>query len=275
MDILFLGGDKRYKYMMVNLSTSCNVSQIGFDISIDNIHNLSLDALTLSDFDVVLFPISGINDYMEIKTETGNIVLPKSIFDNLDENTLFFTGLKTPKLMELIPKKQIISFLDNEEVKAVNDELTIDGTIDEVRDRKNDRICILGYGNLGKKLYQRLTRAGIKTFVISRPKEEIYADKVQNFYPLSSQNIIEVFKVSDIAINTIPCNIIPEEAISNNYVPYILDIASFPYGIDKDIVKKYNGNIKYHLYLGIPSKFAPKEASDILLKVLKEVTYIK
>ncbi len=146
----------------------------------------------------------------------------------------------------------------------------MNGVIDDIKNRKNDCICILGYGTLGKMLYLKLKNAGIKTYVISRPKKEIYSDKVKNFYPLSSQNIIEVFRIADIIINTIPFNIIPEEALKTNKVPYILDIASFPYGINQDIINKYKNSIEYNLYLGIPSIFAPKEASDILLKILKK-----
>lgn len=275
MNILFLGGDKRYKYMMSDLSEDCMVSQIGFDFSFSNVYEESLESLDLSKFDVILFPISGINDNMEIKSEKGNIILEKSLFKDLSKDTLVFTGLKTKKLLELIPEEQIISFLDNEDVKNVNDSLTVDGTIDDIRDRKHDTVCILGYGKLGKELYLRLSSSGIKTFVISRPKELIYNDKVKNFHPLNSQNIIEVFKLCDIVINTIPCNIIPEEAISCEYVPYILDIASFPYGIDQEIIQKYKGKVRYNLYLGIPSKFAPKEASEILLKVLRKVIDVK
>ena len=146
----------------------------------------------------------------------------------------------------------------------------MNGVIDDIKNRKNDSICILGYGTLGKMLYLRLKNAGIKTYVISRPKKEIYSDKVENFYPLSSQNIIEVFRIADIIINTIPFNIIPEEALNSNNVPYILDIASFPYGINQDIINNYKDKVEYNLYLGIPSAFAPKEASDILLKILKK-----
>ena len=267
MNILFLGGDKRYKYMMRDLSTEDNVYQIGFDISDANIKKL--EDFDLSKFDVILFPMNGISDNMEVKSEKGNIKLEKSMFDTLNKDAYVFTGLKTEKLLELIPKSQIISFLDDDEVTKKNNTLTVDGTIEDIKDRKNDSICILGYGNLGRELYLRLTNAGINTFVISRPKDIIYKDKVKNYYPLNSQNIIEVFKICDIAINTIPHNIIPEDAISSNFVPYILDIASSPYGIDQNLLKKYN--INYNLYLGIPSKFAPKEASDILLKVLKKV----
>lgn len=273
MNILFLGGDKRYKYMMRDLEETDNIYQIGFDLKSPNIHEENIENLDLSKFDVILFPINGLSENQEIKSEMGNIVLPEGIFKNLDKDTLVFTGLKTKKLLELIPEKQIISFLDDEEVENKNNNLTVDGTIDDIRDRKNDNICILGYGNLGKELYLRLTSAGINTYVISRPKELINIDKVKNYYPLSPENITEVFKLSDIVINTIPCNIIPEEAVSKEYVPYILDIASSPFGIDQDLVKKYNLN--YNLYLGIPSKFAPKEASDILLKVLKKVVQNK
>ena len=86
---------------------------------------------------------------------------------------------------------------------------------------------------------------------------------------------MEAFRISDIVINTIPCNIIPEEALNADYVPYILDIASYPYGINSEIIKKYKSKVKYNLYLGIPSKYAPQEASEILLKTLKKVTDVK
>lgn len=211
----------------------------------------------------------------KLKLRFGNIKLTHDMFSHLNTNTLFFTGLKTDKVLELIPKSQIISFLDFEEVENVNNELTVQGTLADIRDRKNDTVCVIGYGTLGKELYWRLHDAGIRTFVISRPKELIYQDKVMNYYPLNDQNILQVFKVCDIVINTVPYNIIPEEAISCEYVPYILDIASYPYGINEEIIKKYKENIKYNLYLGIPSKYAPKEASEILLTTIKKVIDVK
>ena len=65
-------------------------------------------------------------------------------------------------------------------------------------------------------------------------------------------------------------NIIPEEALQTNNKPYILDIASYPYGISEELVKKYKEKLNYNLYLGIPSKFAPKKASEILLEILNK-----
>ena len=126
MKILFLGGDKRYKLMMEILKKEHKIHQIGFISSDNEIYQESPDSLVLSDFDVVLFPINGINDNLEVKAETGLVKLSKDTFKHIDKKTKFFTGLKTTKLLDIIPKEQIISFLDNKEVEKVNNSLTID-----------------------------------------------------------------------------------------------------------------------------------------------------
>lgn len=146
MNILFLGGDKRYIYMAKALERKYKVDMIGFDaylkeelkqnnteLEAENTHintrrsrAVSISDIDLSKYDIVIFPISGINDNLKIKSVNGLIKLPKSIFENINKNTKFFTGLKTKKLLELIPKEQLISFLDYEEVKKENDLLTIE-----------------------------------------------------------------------------------------------------------------------------------------------------
>ena len=167
MNILFLGGDKRYEYMIEALSKKHFVSSIGFDNLGNNINESNLKSLNLADFDIVLFPITGINDKMEIKTLKGTVVLPEEPFYRLKYTKscpIFFTGLKTNKLLELIPASQIISFLDYEKVKEINDELSIKGTLDYIKNMKNDVVCILGYGKLGKELYWRLLDSRYKNF---------------------------------------------------------------------------------------------------------------
>lgn len=69
MNILFLGGDKRYVFLIEALSKEYFVSHIGFDISGDNIYKENLESLDLSNFDYIFLPINGINDNMQIKTE--------------------------------------------------------------------------------------------------------------------------------------------------------------------------------------------------------------
>ncbi len=122
MNILFLGGDKRYRYMIQDLAKTNSVSQVGFK----NMESINLDSLSLTEFDIVLLPISGINDKLEVKTEIGALKLPDNIFESIGSSTKVFTGLKTKKLLELVPKEKIISFLDFEEVETVNNNLTVE-----------------------------------------------------------------------------------------------------------------------------------------------------
>lgn len=138
-----------------------------------------------------------------------------------------------------------------------------------MKNKSKESICILGYGKLGKELCLKFKEDGLIPFVISRPKSLIYTDNIEKYYPLSTQNIIEVFKICDIVINTIPYNIIPEEALTVENKPYILDIASAPYGISKELLEKHS-DVNYKLYLGIPSIYAPEKASEILLKILEK-----
>ena len=126
MNILFLGGDKRYRYMITECKKKqFNIYQIGFN-NIGDAKELNIENINLSKFEIVVFPISGLNDKQEIKSEKGNIYLPNELFSNISEKTFFYTGIKTKKLLELIPEKQIISFLDYAEVKKVNDNLTVE-----------------------------------------------------------------------------------------------------------------------------------------------------
>ena len=126
MNILFLGGDKRYKYMMDELKYSHKVYQIGFNDTSENIFHLNLDEIDFRNFDVVLYPISGINDNLEIKSEMGLIKMPEDIFKTINSHTKFFTGLKTNKLLELIKGYNLISFLDFEDVENANNQLTVE-----------------------------------------------------------------------------------------------------------------------------------------------------
>jgi len=170
MDILFLGGDKRYKFMMEDLSKDYTISQVGFDISSSNICEKTISDLNLSKYDIVIFPISGINDNMEIKTEKGILKLPDSFFSKFNEKTIFFTGLKTNTLKNVIPESQLVSFLDYPEVEKINNELTVLGTLARIQNLKKDNVCILGYGTLGKQIYLKLKEVRSKYFCYIKTK---------------------------------------------------------------------------------------------------------
>ena len=85
------------------------------------------------------------------------------------------------------------------------------------------------------------------------------AHKMENFKIIENINGEKEF---DIIFNTIPHNVIQEDFISKINNSIIIDLASYPYGMDNDLVNKYN--VSYYREPSIPSRYAPQSAGEIL-----------
>lgn len=200
-----------------------------------------------SKYDMIILPMKGISKELVLKLK------------DTKKNCIIYTGLK--KNLENI-NREVISFLDDEVIKDENDNITVDGIIDYIQNIKHDNICLLGYGNIGKKLYQKLEK-NIKSIGIIDSKDEI---KDITFYTDDNKIMQEKLNNCDLIINTVPNNII-KESTAYNLKTSILDIASSPYGVSREIIDKYKLN--YYLYSGIPGKYDPERAGKILLKKIK------
>ena len=67
----------------------------------------------------------------------------------------------------------------------------------------------------------------------------------------------------DLIFNTIPFWIMDEHfAKSKNSDTIIIDLASRPFGIDEELVNRYH--LKYYRELGIPGRYAPQSAGEII-----------
>lgn len=122
---------------------------------------------------------------------------------------------------------------------------------------KNANILILGYGNSAKALVNDFTYFSNKLLVAVRKEEvrkELNNKKIENINLTELKNYIDDY---DLIINTIPSLIIDEELL--HYISpssYILDIASYPGGVDYKKAKEYG--INAFLLPSLPMKFAPK-----------------
>lgn len=122
---------------------------------------------------------------------------------------------------------------------------------------KNANILILGYGNSAKALVNDFTYFSKKLLVAVRREEtrkELNEKNINNIYLKDLKECIEDY---DLIINTIPSLIIDEELL--HYISpssYILDIASYPGGVDYLKAKEYG--INAFLLPSLPMKFSPK-----------------
>ena len=243
MKILFLGYDARYEVLINLLSNKYEIDSIGYSNS-----NISVsDIKSINDYSIIVLPMSGIkNNY------ASNVLIPDNLLDNY--TGLIYTG-NTKGL-----KGNVESFLSDKEIVHNNTIITGDGIMDRISSIDKVIICILGYGNIGSMLYDRLK----DNYKVKVGVKEDEVGVVKDSFSTSNKKDLEYYiKSSDLIINTVPSHIIDEDILECINC-YFLDIASFPYGVDETKITNYK--FKYDLYSSIPSKYAPIKAGKILLK---------
>ncbi len=271
MEILFLGGDKRYLVMMDRLiKKGYNVDAVGFTSAKDinkKVNHLTLKQLNIGDYNIIVLPISGINLQNQIKTMDGIMYINPNEFYNCKDNCKIYTGLNNLSHLP-IRKKNIQSFLADPAVNKENNIITVKGIIDYIKNQDLTKVCILGYGNIGKMLYDyfRLNDINVKVGVIL--DEDYLTLKDKSFFTDNNEAMQNVFNSSTLIINTVPKNIITEELLDKTNA-HILDIASKPFGVNQAVLADFK-HYNYYLYSGIPSVYAPLQAGKILSKKLEE-----
>lgn len=243
MKILFLGYDARYEVLINLLSNKYEIDSIGYSNSNKSVSDIK----NINDYKIIVLPMPGIkNNY------ASNVLIPDNLLDNY--TGLIYTG-NTKGL-----KGNVESFLSDKEIVHNNTIITVDGIMDRISSIDKVIICILGYGNIGSMLYDRLK----DNYKVKVGVKEDEVGVVKDSFSTSNKKDLEYYlKSSDLIINTVPSHIIDEDILECINC-YFLDIASFPYGVDETKVKNYK--FKYDLYSSIPSKYAPIKAGKILLK---------
>ena len=241
MRILFIGYDKRYVYLIEKLKSKYIIDTIGYN----DLDRYRIGDIDVNLYDIIVLPMSGIKEGY-----AANVKIDNDFFDNY--KGVIYTGI-TKGI-----KGNVESFLNDKEIVYENTMITVDGILDKIKNIVI--ICILGYGNIGSILYEKL-KDKYKVIVGVKEDNEILN---KDFFVTSDSGLLNYYlSSSDLIINTVPKNIISCD-ILNNIGGYFLDIASFPYAIEQSKANSYN--FKYDLYSSIPSKYAPKRAGLILLK---------
>lgn len=251
MKILFLGKDDRYKIVIDTLKVKNDIFTIGYD----DIKGVKKGKYSnINDYDIIVLPMSGIK-----KGRASNVVLQPNILD--EYKGIIYTGV-TEGL-----KGNVESFLDDKEIRDENTLITVDGIMHKIRNMCKDSICILGYGNIGSKLYERLND---KYKVVVGVEDKDKGILENSFLTSNKEELKKVLINSNLIINTVPKRIIDEDILKQVQGSF-LDIASSPYAVDQ--VKVFDYPFEYQLYSSIPAKYAPDRAGKVLLKKFEGVKF--
>lgn len=211
------------------------------------------------------------------------IVIPKFIAmlkDREDLSSFFiYAGLIDEETKNLLENSKIkyIDYSKSEKLAIYNSIATAEGIIAEAIISKNtnlhkSRTLVLGYGKCGKTLARKLKGLDAHVTVCARKEEDLELAYSMGFETISLHNLIMEINKYEYIFNTIPEMIIKEELFKKmNDDCIILDIASVPGGVDKNVALKYGVCVKH--ILGIPGKYASKSSGEAmaldLLKLIK------
>ncbi len=281
--ILFLGGDKRQLSIIEELKNKYQIETVGYDnITINNTNNKKLSEIKLEDYQVIIFPVSGVldNGLIETNFSKETIMLTEDLLLNTKKDVLIFSGVKSKALKKMLAlaNKEAIIMMNDQEVTKENSVPTIEGIISDLIIHTDytinqAKVLVLGYGNVGQPLVEILIALGAKVTVgtkVSRNNELLKAKNINFIFTNDYQKMKETLETCDIIINTVPSLILDKKYLEVvNKQAYLLDIASFPYGIDFNYAELLK--LDYKKLLGIPGLIAPKTAGLILAKKIKKV----
>ena len=284
MNVLVLGGDLRYLEVINNFCSKACVDVVGYkNIFInDAVNNIDVNSVDISKYDVIIFPINGVMEGNIIFCRFNNFSVNVSddFLVNSKDNVLIFSGISTPNLEKLlnVSNRKCTYIMNDINVIRENAIPTVEGIIADVivnteKSLNDSSVLVFGYGNIGKVLvkYLNLLGANVTVSIIDNDDKLVLDELgVNNFFSDCVDDLISNISINDVIINTVPSTVIDNSLIKHiNRDAYVLDIASHPHGIDREVLDEFF--IKNKLYLGIPGKVAPKTSGKILSKKINEV----
>lgn len=275
MRALFLGGDLRQKYANDFMCQNKVDSEVFMNFVLDDNIKAKINSAS-----IIGLPIPLLNKDMYINMPDNNSIKPEDILMFLNKGCVVFGGNIPNYIREIIFQHNCAYFdyFDIESFQINNALLSAEGGIYYAKQRlersiHSSNIAILGFGRIGKVLAYLLHLQGAKITICAR-KDSDYTwsklagfdgFKIKTFENESNLNLIE--NKYDIIFNTIPFWIMGESFVKTlSDDTLIIDIASYPFGIDESLVKKYN--LKYFRESGIPGRYAPKSAGEIMAKTI-------
>ncbi len=284
MEVLVLGGDLRYLEIIDDLSSKYSVDVVGYKNTYINdcVRNININKVDIGKYDVIIFPINGVMDKNLINCRFNNV--PIKLSDDFlvgsKDDVLIFSGISTPNLDRIleVSNRDCVYMMKDKEVVSSNAIPTVEGIIADVIVNTDSTIhdtnfLVFGYGNIGQVLvkYLRLLGANVTVSIIEdKDKEILDSVGIDSFYSNNVSDLVKSIGSVDVIINTVPSCVIDNSLIKYiNRECYVLDIASHPHGIDREVLDEFF--IKNKLYLGIPGKVAPKTSGKILSRKINSV----
>ncbi len=278
-----IGGDLRQFYMAKSLaSDKNNVLIYGFekidtekiDTKNETIKSADLETvINSSEYVILPLPVTGDGEIINAPFCDKKINLNEKLYALL-KNKKVFGGIISPIEKEVKNSAYYIKDYYREDFMILNAVPTAEGAVKaalgEYKKTINKSNCLVaGYGRIGKVLAELLKNMGANVTVSARKSEDMAWINTRGYKSINLKNNKSPLGF-DIIFNTVPAQIFdynnlllcPKETI-------IIDLASEPGGVDKEAAEKLG--IKAVHALGLPGKFFPETAGEIIKKTIYKI----
>ncbi len=267
-NIVIIGGDKRQKYLKEYLSF------MGFDVSSYGLFDWDDDTDRLKteirENSVVVLPLPATRNDKTINMPFSKREISiDRILSFLGSENMVFGGIIKGELLLRLRETNIpyMDYYDNEIIEK-NAVLTAFGALKILLEHIDfalplGKYAVTGYGRVARETASLLTSLSCDVTVFARNSSQREDARIKG---CKSQPIDSLQFMSgnfDIIINTVPSNIICEETLKNMKPDgKIIELASFPYGVDFDLARKHSKDVIKAF--GLPGKYTPKTAGQII-----------
>ena len=285
-NFLVIGGDKRISILAKELSKEGN-NVYTFANEVENITEIErIEDIKKYQYDIVIssMPLSRDNKniYSPLSKKTISLKKLKEIsegkkliagkipedFENNNENIDKNIQLKEIKCYDIL-KDEATTILNTIPTAEGAIQIAMEETDYTITDMK---VLVIGFGRVGKTLANMLKKLGLDVYCEARKETDLAWIKAYGYTPIPLEKMKNNLCKMDIIFNTVPHQILDKSTlILINRNTLIIDLASFPGGVDYEVAEKLG--IKAILASALPGKVAPNTASmylkDFIYRVIK------
>ncbi|HYH02066.1 MAG TPA: dipicolinate synthase subunit DpsA [Bacillota bacterium] len=232
----------------------------------------------LSDANVVVLPISGMNDSGMVRSYQADQFIDFGRYLNvLERGTVLVAGSLTARWLEQAVHQglKVIQYAEDDTIAILNSIPTAEGAVQIAMEQlpvtvHGSQVLVIGFGRVGATVARTFKGLGAKVLVAARRSELLARATEMGFDTVVHQHLTTVLGKTQIIINTVPAVVVDREALNRTLSDVlIIDLASAPGGIDFSAARELGR--KAIFAPGLPGKVAPQTAGRILAAAIPEM----
>lgn len=236
----------------------------------------STDPAVVAGADVVVGPVSGFAEDGRFAVAPGGPVLEPERFP-FRHGAVYVGGRPGEALRRALAARgaRCHDLLEDEAFAAANAWPTAEAAVlrAQLLGRRviaGQAVAVLGFGRCGRALARLLHGMGAAVTVVARQPAQRQEAVAQGLSALPFDRLAEALARASRVFNTVPAPVLGREALARlRRGALVIDIASRPGGVDWEAARELG--VEAHLELGLPARFFPVTAGEILAEAVVRV----